>query len=201
MCKYNSYLYETALRGIPVRCEVCDGIIWGHGLSPPITQQSGLVLIFVWKHPAWKWCRKQQVTHQATQANPSALKCVQTLAFINTNTLPCPTDTVLLKRGKDSISSFVHSCIVTWLQAKPLIGQTQQLTFQKRHIQYLHIKHGSVRVCRYFKYVCTSHWAPTLKPFQTCTSINSIKQHMTIEHKVYLLKEPYCKTQHVVYKK
>lgn len=89
MYSSHSYLYDTGLRGTPVRCEECDGIIGSCGLSPPITQQSGLVLIFFWKHPGWKWCRKQQVAHQATQANPGALECVHSLAFINTNTLLC----------------------------------------------------------------------------------------------------------------
>ena len=65
-----SYLYDTGLRGMPVRCEERDGIIWSHGLSPPITKQSGLVLIFLWKHTGWKWCRKPEVAHQATWANP-----------------------------------------------------------------------------------------------------------------------------------
>lgn len=62
---------------------------WDHGLSPAITPQSGLVLIFPWKRLGWKWCRKQQVAHQATQANPGALECVHFHAFINTNTLRC----------------------------------------------------------------------------------------------------------------
>lgn len=57
----HSYLYDSGLGGMPVRCEECDGIIESPGLPPPITQQSGLVLIFLWKHPGWKWCRKQQV--------------------------------------------------------------------------------------------------------------------------------------------
>lgn len=85
----HSYLYDTGLGGMPVRCEECDGIIGSCGLSPPITQQSGLVLIFLWKHLGWKWCRKQQVAQQATPANPGALECVHSLAFINTNTLLC----------------------------------------------------------------------------------------------------------------
>ena len=92
MLTYSShcYLYDTDLRGIPLRCEECDGIIGSRGLPPPITQQSSLVLIFVWKkHPRWKWCRKQQVAHQATWANPGALECVHSLAFINTNTHLC----------------------------------------------------------------------------------------------------------------
>lgn len=38
-------LYGVALRGTPVRCEECDGIMESRGLSPPITKQSGLVLI------------------------------------------------------------------------------------------------------------------------------------------------------------
>lgn len=50
-CKHthssHSYLYDTGLRGMPVRCEERDGIIWSRGLSPPITKQSGLVLIFL----------------------------------------------------------------------------------------------------------------------------------------------------------
>lgn len=58
-----SYLYHTGLGGMPARCEECDGIIRSRGLSPPITQQSGLLLIFLWKHPGWKWSRKQQAAH------------------------------------------------------------------------------------------------------------------------------------------
>ena len=50
MYNSHSYLYDTGLRGMPVRCEERDGIVGSHGLSPSITQQSGLVLIFRRKH-------------------------------------------------------------------------------------------------------------------------------------------------------
>lgn len=44
------YLYVIGLEGLPVRCEECDRIIRSRGPFPPIIQQSGLVLIFLWKH-------------------------------------------------------------------------------------------------------------------------------------------------------
>lgn len=118
-------IYDNGLGGIPVRCEECDGITGSCGLSPPITQQYGLVLISLWKHQGWKWSRKQQVAQRVTQANPEALECVQSLAFINTNAHLC-----LVGSYKHSITPFVswkrrrlyqYLILGLWLQS--LVGK------------------------------------------------------------------------------
>lgn len=137
--KHTYSSHSSGLGGVPPRCEECDGIIGSGGLSQPITQQSRLVLIFLWKHPAWKWCRKQQVAHQAARDNPAAPGWVHFPAPINTNTLLCLAGSCTHSATLSQRSGRFYQ----WLRARSglslghlLIGQAY-LTFWKHCIQYL----------------------------------------------------------------